>query len=76
MSYFNATAFPFPMHSITIMQKDRILQDKTFGMFRKNTPHRMFSVTKVFTALAIGALISENRLSLADPVIRYFPWGV
>ena len=73
MSYFNAAAFPFPMHSITIWQKGRILQDECFGMFCKDEPHRMFSITKVFTALAIGALISENRLSFDDPVIQYFP---
>ena len=73
MSHFNAGAFPFPMHSIKIRQKDRILQDECFGCFQKNAPHRMFSVTKAFTALAVGALLAENRLSLTDPVLRYFP---
>ncbi len=73
MSYFNATAFPFPMHSITIWQKGRILQDECFGVYQKNDPHRMFSITKVFTALAMGALISEGRIALSDPIIKYFP---
>ena len=73
MSYFNASAFPFPMHSITIWQKGQILQDETFGMFQKKDPHRMFSITKVFTALAMGALISEGRISFDDPIIKYFP---
>ena len=73
MTHFNAGAFPFPMHSITIRQKDRILQDECFGCFQKNAPHRMFSITKAFTALAVGALLAENRLSLTDPVLRYFP---
>ena len=33
----------------------------------------MFSITKSFTSLAVGALIAEGKLSLSDPICKYFP---
>jgi CubicO group peptidase (beta-lactamase class C family) len=33
----------------------------------------MFSISKSFTSIAIGLLADEGRLSLEDPVIKYFP---
>ena len=73
MTAFSAKAFPFPMHSICVWQKGNILQEEYFGAFRRDDMHRMFSITKSFTSLAIGALISEGRLRLNDPIVKYFP---
>jgi len=73
MTYFSSEHFPFPMHSICIWQKGQILQEEYFAPYQKERMHRMFSITKVYTSLAIGALIAENKLSPDDRIVEYFP---
>lgn len=61
------------MHSLLLMRHDKLLFEGYYAPYRADTPHRMFSVSKSFTSIAIGLLAGEGKLSLDDPVIRYFP---
>ncbi len=62
-----------PMHSLLIMHRDRLICESYYAPCRADTLHRMFSITKSFTAVAIGLLADEGRLSLDDRIIDYFP---
>ena len=70
---FSTEIFPFHMHSIHIMHKGELIQEEYFSPYEKGRMHRMFSITKSFTSLAVGALIAEGKLSLSDPICKYFP---
>ena len=61
------------MHSALIYQNGRILEESYFEPYSGDSLHRMFSVTKSFTSLAVGGLLAEGRLSLGDRIIDYFP---
>ena len=41
--------------------------------FRADLPHRLYSVSKTFTGIAVGMLADDGKLSLDDPVSRYLP---
>lgn len=41
--------------------------------FREGQPHRMYSVSKTMTALAIGLLVGDGLISLDAPITGYFP---
>lgn len=73
MTYFSSKHFPFPMHSICVWHKGQILQEEYFAPYAKDRMHRMFSITKAYTSLAIGALMAEGKLSLDDPIVKHFP---
>lgn len=73
MTNFSIQNFPFPMHSICIWHKGQILQEEYFAPYSKDRKHRMFSITKAYTSLAIGALMAEGKLSLEDPIVKHFP---
>ncbi len=73
MKTFDASQFPFPLHSVTISVGGQILQDDTFAPYKKGEMHRMFSITKSFCSMAIGALIAEGKLSLTDRISSFFP---
>ncbi|MBR5421613.1 MAG: serine hydrolase [Lachnospiraceae bacterium] len=73
MELFSPENFPFPMHSIHIWKKGELLQESNYAPYKKGELHRMFSVTKSFTSLAIGALIAEGKLSLSDKICDRFP---
>lgn len=60
-------------HNLIIMRHDQIVFENYWEPFHKDYLHRMYSVTKSFVALAIGCLCEEGKISLDDPIIKYFP---
>ncbi len=62
-----------PMHSLLLMRRDKLIFEGYYSPCRAETLHRMFSISKSFTAVAIGLLAEEGKLSLDDPIIRHFP---
>ena len=62
-----------PMHSFLLMRHDTLIAEGYYAPYQKDTLHRMFSISKSFTSIAIGLLEAEGKLSLDDPIVRYFP---
>ena len=70
-----------PGAAVLIMQKNRIVFDKGYGIADINsrkpidgdTFFNIASVSKQFTAVAILQLAEQGKLSLDDPVIKYYP---
>lgn len=62
-----------PLHSLLIMRHDKLIAEGYYAPCTEHTLHRMFSVSKSFTSIAIGLLADEGRLSLDDPIVNYFP---
>lgn len=62
-----------PMHSLLLFHQDKLIAEGYYAPYTADTPHRMFSISKSFTAIAIGLLIDEGRLSLDDRIVTYFP---
>jgi CubicO group peptidase (beta-lactamase class C family) len=61
------------LHSILIIKDGKIVAEQYFGDWNADKPHAMFSVSKTFTATAVGLAISEGKMSLKDKVADYFP---
>ncbi len=62
-----------PMHSLLLLHHDRLIFEGYYAPCSADRLHRMFSISKSFTAIAIGLLCDEGKISLDDPIIRYFP---
>ena len=62
-----------PMHSILLLHKDKLITEGYYAPYTADTLHRMFSISKSFTSIAIGILEAEGRLSLSDKICNYFP---
>ena len=61
------------MHSVLIAKGDRLLCEAYWKPFHKDFEHRMYSETKSYTAIAIGLLEEDGKLSLDDRIADYFP---
>ncbi|MBR4365697.1 MAG: serine hydrolase [Bacteroidaceae bacterium] len=61
------------LHSIMILKHGEVVYEKWFNGHSAETPHPMFSVSKTFTAIAVGLAINEGKLNLTDPVVKFFP---
>ncbi len=62
-----------PMHSLLLMHHDKLIFEGYYAPCSADSLHRMFSISKNFTSIAIGLLIDEGKIALDDPIIQYFP---
>ena len=61
------------MHSLLIMRNGKIVSENYWAPFDKDFCHRMYSQTKSFTAIGIGLLEEEGKLSLDTRLVDIFP---
>lgn len=64
--------YQLPIHSVIISRYNKIFTEAYYAPYKQDTLHRMFSITKSFTSIAIGLLADEGRISLDDSIIKYF----
>lgn len=65
-----------PLHSLMVMRHGKVAAEGYSPSFDKDRKHRMYSVIKSITSVAIGLLIGESWLSLDTCVADYFPEDV
>jgi len=63
----------FNMHSVLILRHGKLVTEAYREPYDQDRKHRMFSISKTFTALAAGLLIDEGKLSLTDKIVSFFP---
>lgn len=61
------------MHSLLVAKGDDVLYECYYRPYDADVLHRMFSVTKSFVSVCIGILEADDRISLEDKIIKYFP---
>ena len=61
------------MHSFMLIKNGKVLAECYWPFFNADKKHRMYSVSKSFTSVAIGMMIDEGRISLDDKVADFFP---
>ena len=73
--YLNATAAikNQELHSVMIVKDGKVVKERWLNGGEANVPHVLNSVSKTFTATAVGIAIAEGRFSLSDKVISFFP---
>lgn len=62
-----------PMHSFVMIRNDKIFAEGYWKPFHVDYMHRMYSISKSVTSMAIGLLESEGKLHLDDCIMKYFP---
>lgn len=62
-----------PMHSVLLLHNDKLIAEGYYAPYTADTLHRMFSISKSFTSIAIGLLEAEGQLSLSDKICDFFP---
>ncbi len=61
------------VHSVMLLRHGHVIAEGWWEPFRRDDPHALFSLSKSFTSSAIGLLVAEGRLSIDDPVLKFFP---
>ncbi|MCB0602758.1 MAG: serine hydrolase [Saprospiraceae bacterium] len=60
-------------HSLMLLRHGKVVAEGWWSPYRSDLKHTMYSVSKSYTATAIGFAVAEGRLTLDDPVISFFP---
>jgi len=61
------------LHSFLMMRDGKICAEGYCPPYSENKLQRMYSISKTFTAMAVGLLIDEGKINLEDKVIDFFP---
>ncbi|KAA6311506.1 6-aminohexanoate-dimer hydrolase, partial [termite gut metagenome] len=60
------------VHSLMVLHHGKVIAEFWQGEGAPDKPHVMHSVSKTFTATAIGFAVSEGKLKVTDKVISFF----
>jgi CubicO group peptidase (beta-lactamase class C family) len=61
------------MHSFMLVRHGHVVAEGWWGPYDAKTRHELYSLSKSFTSTAVGLAISEGKLSIDDPVLKFFP---
>jgi len=61
------------MHSFLLMRNGNVIAEGYWPYFGADKKHRMYSISKSFTSVAIGMMIDEGKISLQDKIADHFP---
>jgi len=65
--------YDMDLHSFMIVKNGHVVTEVFWKPYKPEIPHLLNSVSKSFTSTAIGIAVHENKLSLDDSVISFFP---
>ena len=68
-----ATTSDHEYHSLMILRHGKVVAEGWWNPYGPDLKHTMYSVSKSFTATAIGFAVAEKKISLEDKVISFFP---
>lgn len=60
-------------HSLIVLRDGKSLVEGWWAPYRRDRVHRLYSLSKSFTSVAVGLAIHEGRLTLDDRVLDFFP---
>ncbi len=61
------------LHSFMLVRHGRVVAEGWWSPYGAEEPHTLQSLSKSFTSTAFGIAAAEGRLSIDDPVIKFFP---
>ncbi|TLD70680.1 serine hydrolase [Phragmitibacter flavus] len=61
------------LHSFMLVRHGKVIAEAWWNPETADKKHIMWSLSKSFTATAVGLAVEEGKLNLDDPVLKFFP---
>jgi CubicO group peptidase (beta-lactamase class C family)/lysophospholipase L1-like esterase len=61
------------MNSFMLLRHGHVVAEGWWAPYQPDSPHSLYSLSKSFTATAVGIAIAEGKLSVDDEVLKFFP---
>lgn len=66
-------AAPVECHSLVVVRHGRVVAEGWWAPYSAERPHLLYSLTKTFTAVAVGLAVADGLLTLDDRVVDVLP---
>jgi CubicO group peptidase (beta-lactamase class C family) len=73
LSFLDAADRLDSLHSFMLLRHGRVIAEGWWAPYGADSPHALYSLSKSFTATAVGLAVADGKLSLDDPVLKFFP---
>jgi len=71
--YFAAADKINTLHSVMLVRHGHVIAEAWWKPEAPDKPHVLHSLSKSFNSTAVGLALSDGKLSLDDPVLKFFP---
>jgi len=61
------------LHSVMLVRHGHVIAEAWWKPEASDKPHLLHSLSKSFNSTAVGLAIADGKLSLDDPVLKFFP---
>jgi CubicO group peptidase (beta-lactamase class C family) len=61
------------LHSFMLVRHGQVVAEGWWAPYAAETRHQLYSLSKSFTSTAVGIAAAEGKLSVEDPVLKFFP---
>jgi CubicO group peptidase (beta-lactamase class C family) len=61
------------LHSFMLVRHGHVVAEGWWAPYTSDARHSLFSLSKSFTSTAVGIAAAEGKLSIDDPVLKFFP---
>src|SRR6516225_458429 len=61
------------LHSFMLVRHGTVVAEGWWAPYAAESPHALYSLSKSFTSTAVGLAVAEGKLSLDDPILKFFP---
>jgi CubicO group peptidase (beta-lactamase class C family) len=61
------------LHSFMLVRHGHVVAECWWDPYTAKSRHELYSLSKSFTSTAVGLAIAEGKISLDDPVLKFFP---
>ena len=61
------------IHSIMVLRNGKVISEGWWSPYQAEDKHMLFSLSKIFTSTAVGIAVQEERFSIDDLVVDFFP---
>ncbi len=73
LAYLDAAEKVEQMNSFMLLRHGKVIAEGWWGPYAAEDPHVLYSLSKSFTSTAVGMAIAEEKFSLDDRVLEFFP---
>lgn len=60
------------MHSFMLLRNGKVIAEAWWSPEAADKPHVLWSLSKSFTSTAVGLAVADGKLSIDDPVLKFF----
>jgi CubicO group peptidase (beta-lactamase class C family) len=61
------------LHGVVVVRHGQVIAEGWWAPYDAEHQHVLYSLSKSFTSSAVGFAVAEGRLSIDDPVLKFFP---